>query len=77
MAEANPDLVVRDEKGEVHRALGRGERECCSHQFLKEHHKVEEQQPTITQLKSAVAKQEATIAQQQRVMDAVTPGLDG
>ena len=35
-----------------------------------------EQQVTITQLKSTVAKQEAIIAQQQRGMDAVTPRLD-
>jgi uncharacterized coiled-coil protein SlyX len=37
---------------------------------------VEEQQATITQLTSTVGKQEATIAQQQRGMDAVTPRLD-
>src|SRR6266481_5004103 len=34
-------------------------------EFLKEHRKVEEQQATIIQLKSAVARQEATIARQQ------------
>ena len=37
---------------------------------------MEEQQATITQLTSTVGKQEETIAQQQRGMDAVTPRLD-
>jgi len=34
-------------------------------EFLKQHRKVEEQQAKITQLKSTVARQDATIAQQQ------------
>jgi hypothetical protein len=29
VAEANPDLVVRDENGQVDRALGRGERDIA------------------------------------------------
>ncbi len=35
-------------------------------EFLKEHRKVQEQEAMITQVKSTVAKQEATIAQQQK-----------
>ena len=35
-------------------------------EFLKEHRKVEEQEATITQLKSSASKQEATVAQQQK-----------
>jgi uncharacterized coiled-coil protein SlyX len=44
--------------------------------FLKEHCKVEERETRITQLKSTMAKQEATIAQQQRRMDTVTARLN-
>jgi septal ring factor EnvC (AmiA/AmiB activator) len=35
-------------------------------EFLKEHRKVREQEATITQVKVTVAKQAATIAQQQK-----------
>ena len=45
-------------------------------EFLKEHRKVEEQAASITQLKSTVAKQNATIAQQQKGMEAVTARLN-
>jgi uncharacterized coiled-coil protein SlyX len=45
-------------------------------EFLIEHRKVEEQEASITHLKSTVAKQEATIAQQQKGMDAVTARLN-
>jgi septal ring factor EnvC (AmiA/AmiB activator) len=41
-------------------------------EFLKEHRKVEEQEASITQLKSTVAKQEATIAQQRKDFEATT-----
>jgi uncharacterized coiled-coil protein SlyX len=48
-------------------------------EFLKEHRKVEEQQATITQLKSTVAQQQndfqATAAQQQKQIEALTAGL--
>jgi septal ring factor EnvC (AmiA/AmiB activator) len=45
-------------------------------EFLKEHRKVQEQEATITQLKSAIAQQrnelEATTAQQQQEIQALT-----
>jgi uncharacterized coiled-coil protein SlyX len=44
-------------------------------EFLKEHRKNEEQQATIAQLKSTDAKQETTIAKQQKQIDALTVGL--
>jgi uncharacterized coiled-coil protein SlyX len=44
-------------------------------EFLKEHRKVEEQEATIAQLKAADAKQEATIATQQKQIEALTAGL--
>src|SRR5439155_1360561 len=48
-------------------------------EFLKEHRKVEEQQATITELKSTVAQQEmdfqAIAAHQQKQIEALTTGL--
>ncbi len=44
-------------------------------EFLKEHRKNEEQQATIARLKSTDAKQEATIANQQKQIEALTAGL--
>ena len=45
------------------------------HEFLKEHRRVQEKETAITQLKSSAAKQEATIAKQQRQIEALTAGL--
>ena len=72
----NPDLVTRDNDGKVSAVRYEAVNAMLLNEFLKEHRKVEEQEASITQLKSTVAKQEATIAQQQRGMDAVTPRLD-
>jgi uncharacterized coiled-coil protein SlyX len=44
-------------------------------EFLKEHRKVEQQEATITEVKSTAAKQEATIAQQKKQIEALTAGL--
>ena len=44
-------------------------------EFLKEHRKVEEQEATIAQLKSALAKQETVDAAQQKQIEALTAGL--
>jgi hypothetical protein len=44
-------------------------------EFLKEHRKNEEQEATIALLKSTDAKQEATIARQQKQIEALTAGL--
>ena len=44
-------------------------------EFLKEHRKVAEQQSTIAELKSALAKQQTTNAQQQQQIEALAAGL--
>ena len=89
VAKANPDLVVRDEKGEIYTVRYDAVNAMLLNEFLKEHHKVEEQdhkvedqgrkeqedQATISQLKSAVAKQEAALAQQQKQIETLTTGL--
>src|SRR5439155_7114075 len=54
----NPDLVVRDDKGEVYTVRYEAVNAMLLNEFLKEHKKVEEQEATITQLKSTVAQQQ-------------------
>ena len=79
VAKVNPDLVARDAKGEVYTVRYEAVNAMLLNEFLKEHSTVEE-------LKSKVAKQEATIAQQrkdlqataaqqQKQLEALTAGL--
>jgi len=63
----NPALVASDDQGKVYSVRYEAVNAMLLNEFLKEHRKVEEQQATITQLKSAVAQQkknfQATVAQ--------------
>jgi uncharacterized coiled-coil protein SlyX len=79
VAKVNPNLVVRDTKGEVYTVRYEAVNAMLLNEFLKEH-------STIEELKSKVAKQEATIAQQhkdlqataaqqQKQLEALTAGL--
>jgi uncharacterized coiled-coil protein SlyX len=76
VAEINPDLVVRDENGEIYTVRYDAVNAMLLNEFLKEHRKMQEQEATIAGLKSRVAKQEATIAGQQAGMQAVTARLN-
>jgi len=64
----NPDLVVRDEDGNVTTVRYEAVNAMLLNEFLKEHRKVEELTATITE-------QEATNAQQQKQIEALTAGL--
>ena len=68
VAEVNPDLVVRDENGEIYTVRYEAVNAMLLNEFLKEHRKVE-------QLKSIVAKQEAIIVKQQKGMEAIVAHL--
>jgi uncharacterized coiled-coil protein SlyX len=79
VASVNPDLVVRDEDGEVYTVRYEAVNAMLLNEFLKEHRKVTEQQTTLAQqqstideLKAAVIKQQATNAQQQKQIEAFT-----
>jgi len=74
VAKVNPDLILRDRKGEIHSVRYGAVNAMLLNEFLKEHkafleeqRKVQEQQAVITQLQSTVARQkrdfQATIAQ--------------
>jgi Chaperone of endosialidase len=79
VAKVNPDLVVRDEKGEIYTVRYDAVNAMLLNEFLKEHR-------TLRELKFTVAKQEAAIlqqkkdfqaiaSQQQKQIEALTAGL--
>ena len=79
VANVNPDLVVRDENGEIYTVRYEAVNAMLLNEFLKEHRKVEvqerkvqEQVATTTKLESTVAKQNEMIAQQQKQIEALT-----
>jgi len=75
----NPDLVLRDKEGKPYTVRYDAVNAMLLNEFLKEHRKVEEQQTTITELKSTVAQQQkdfqTTAAHQQKQIEALTAGL--
>jgi uncharacterized coiled-coil protein SlyX len=72
VAEVNPDLVVRDKNGEILTVRYDQVNAMLLNEFLKEHKKVEEQQATISELRSTIAQQwkdfEATITELKKEM---------
>jgi uncharacterized coiled-coil protein SlyX len=68
VAKIDPDLVTRDEKGEPAAVRYEAVNAMLLNEFLKEHQ-------TVQELRSAAAKQEATIAKQQKQIEALSEGL--
>ncbi len=81
MADVNPDLVVRDENGEVYTVRYEAVNAMLLNEFLKEHKIVEQQQATLAELRSMVAQQrkdfEAVATKQQEQIQAFAVGLQG
>src|SRR5207253_11345483 len=75
VGKGQPELVTGDDKGTVYAVRDEAVNVMMLNEFLKEHRKVEQQEATITQVKSTTAKQEATIAEQQKQIEALTTGL--
>jgi Chaperone of endosialidase len=69
VAEVNPDLVVRDADGKPFTVRYEAVNAMLLNEFLKEHHKVQEQGATITQQRNYF---ETAIAQQQKEIEALT-----
>jgi hypothetical protein len=61
VAEINPDLVVRDDKGEIYSVRYDAVNAMLLNEFLKEHKKVEELEATVASLATAVKEQAAQI----------------
>jgi hypothetical protein len=68
----NPDLVVRDENGDLSGVRYEAVSAMLLNEFLKEHRKVQEQKAMIAQLKKDL---QATAAYQQKQIEALTAGL--
>jgi hypothetical protein len=76
----NPDLVDRNNKGEVESVRYDAVNAMLLNEFLKEHRKNEEQEATIADLRSTIAQQrsdfEATIGELKKGMETVTVRLN-
>ena len=72
VAKVNPDLVVRDRKGEIYSVRYEAVNAMLLNEFLKAHRKNHEQEPTIAQLKNDLR---AMTAHQQKQIEALTAGL--
>jgi uncharacterized coiled-coil protein SlyX len=70
-----PDLVAHDENGVVNTVRYDQVNAMLLNEFLKQHRKVQEQEATITDLRSMVENQEAANARQQKQIEALTAGL--
>jgi len=79
VAKVNPDLVACDAKGEPYTVRYDAVNAMLLNEFLKEHRKVQEQEATIADLRSAMARQrkdfETAMAQQQKQLQALTASL--
>jgi Chaperone of endosialidase len=61
VAEVNPDLVVRDEKGEIYSVRCDAVNAMLLNEFLKEHRKVEKLEATVADLAATVKAQAARL----------------
>ena len=68
VAKVDPNLAIRDGKGQIESVRYTAINAMLLNEFLKEHR-------TVQELRSIVAKQEATAAQQQKQIEALTAGL--
>jgi uncharacterized coiled-coil protein SlyX len=75
VAKVEPDLVVNDEDGKPATLRFLSIQAMMLNEFIKEHRRVQEQEATIAELKSNAARQQATIAQQQKQIEALGAGL--
>ena len=73
VAQVNPDLVVRDDKGEIYTVRYDAVNAMLLNEFLKEHRRVQEQERTIAQQREDF---EATIAQQRKHFEVTIAGLE-
>jgi len=79
VAQVNPDLVVRDDKGEIYTVRYEAVNAMLLNEFLKEHQKVEEQRCKVQEEEATIAqlKQDfqSKFAEQQKQIKALSTGL--
>ena len=71
----NPDLVVRGEDGKVMTVRYEAVNAMLLNEFLKEHRTVAEQQAKAVEQQSTIDELKTTIAKQQKQIEALTAGL--
>jgi Chaperone of endosialidase len=76
VAAVNPDLVVRDEKGEIYSVRYDAVNAMLLNEFLKEHRKNEQQEATIAELKADMATLVATVKEQTAQMQKVSAQVE-
>jgi precorrin-4 methylase len=72
----NPDLVVRDRNGEIFSVRYDQVNAMLLNEFLKEHSKNEEQEKTISALKSGMTALAATLREQAAQIQKVSAQLE-
>ncbi len=72
VAKINPDLVIRDAKGELYTVRYDAVNAMLLNEFLKEHRTVQEQKALVAQLKQDF---QSRLAEQQKQIEALTAGL--
>ena len=79
VAEVNPALVVRDEKGGIYTVRYGAINAMLLNEFLKEHRKLEDLASTVTEQKATIASQQkdfrSALAQQQKEIQLLTAQL--
>jgi len=75
VAELNPDLVVRDDKGEIYTVRYDAVNAMLLNEFLKEHRKVEQQNGKLESQARKIQEQETTITQLKKEMETVIARL--
>jgi hypothetical protein len=76
VAAVNPDLVVRDENGEIYTVRYEAVNAMLLNEFLKEHRKNEEQEKTIAELKSGMTALAATVKEQASQIQKVSAQIE-
>jgi len=72
VAKVNPDLIVRDENGEIYTVRYDAVNAMLLNEFLKEHRRVQELEATVAQQRK---DSEATAVRQQKQIEVLTAGL--
>jgi len=75
VANVNPDLVVRDENGEIYTVRYNAVNAMLLNELLKQHRKFEKQQSKIQKQQGTISELKATVAQQQKGMEVLAAQL--
>ena len=75
VADVNPDLVVRDDQGEIYTVRYEAVNAMLLNEFLKEHKKVEAEHSKIEKQEAAITELKSNLAEQHKQIQTLTAGL--